>query len=218
MTKKPATAEKTGKTSAPKRAKAKKAAPGRAASKPKAEKRVKAGTSKQAAAARKAIFVDAYIANGGNASQAAIRAGYSAKSARRTGTSLTTDPHISAEIAKRARVVANKYELTSELAARSIVQELRFDPANLYDAAGNLKPITELDEDTRMALASVEFEQRGSTEAPIYVRKVKWAARAVAREQLMKHLGMFERDNLQKPAAIIMMEQITANPASRIKV
>lgn len=72
------------------------------------------------------------------------------------------DAEVSAEISRRAKEVANKYALTTELAARSIVQELTFDPAKLYDAAGNLKPITELDEDTRMALTAIEFEQIGS--------------------------------------------------------
>lgn len=181
-------------------------------------KKAKAGTSKASAADRKKAFIEAYIANGGNATAAAVTAGFAARSAHNAGARMVKDGEVSAEISKRAKAVANKYELTTELAARSIVQELRFDPANLYDAEGQLKPITELDEDTRMALSSIEFEQHGNTDAPVYVRKVKWASRATAREQLMKHLGMFERDNLQKPAAIIMMEQITANPASRIKV
>lgn len=181
-------------------------------------KKAKAGTSKVSAADRKKLFVEAYITNGGNATAAAVTAGFAVRSAHNAGARMVKDGEVSAEIRKRAQAVANKYELTTELAARSIVQELRFDPANLYDAEGNLKPITELDEDTRMALSSIEFEQHGNTAAPVYVRKVKWAARATAREQLMKHLGMFERDNLQKPAAIIMMEQITANPASRIKI
>lgn len=194
-----------------------KATPKKPAAKKPAAK-VKAGTSKVSAADRKKLFVEAYITNGGNATQAAISAGFSKASAGVRGSELVKDRKVSQEIADRAKVVANKYELTTELAARSIVQELRFDPANLYDADGNLKPITELDEDTRMALSSVEFEQHGNTEAPVYVRKIKWASRATAREQLMKHLGMFERDNLQKPAAIIMMENITKNPASRIKV
>ena len=36
----------------------------------------KAGTSKQAAADKKKLFAEAYIANGGNASEAAKSAGY----------------------------------------------------------------------------------------------------------------------------------------------
>lgn len=158
----------------------------------KTTKRVKAGTSKVEAAKRRKLFVEAYITNGGNATQAAISAGYSEKTADQQGSRLLKDVKVSADIASRAREVADKYGLTTELAARSIVQELTFDPAKLFDAEGQLKPVTDLDEDTRMALASIEFEQVGSKDAPVFVRKVKWANRAQAREQLMKHLGMFK--------------------------
>lgn len=113
------------------------------------------------------------------------------------------DAEVSALIAARAKEVANKYALTTELAARSIVQELTFDPAKLYDADGNLKPITDLDEDTRMALTAIEFEQVGSPEAPVFVRKVKWGNRSAARDHLMKHLGMFEMDNAQKAQVLL---------------
>ncbi len=163
----------------------------------------KVGTSKEATARRKARFVEVYITNGGNATQAAIEAGYAVSSAHVRGAELVKDSKVKVAIAARAKEVAKKYELTTELAARSIVQELTFDPAKLYDEKGKLKSVTALDEDTRMALASLEFEQIGSLEAPIYVRKVKWASRSIAREQLMKHLGMFEKDNTQKQPVIL---------------
>lgn len=178
-----------------------------------------AGTSRDAAAAKRKIFVEAYIANGGNATEAAKSAGYSEKTAGSMGHELLKRPEISSEIEKRAQETAKKYELTTDLVVKSIVQELTFDPAKLYQAGGQLKDITELDEDTRMALASVEFEQLGSQDAPVFVRKYKWAQRNAAREQAMKHLGMFLKDNEQKPSpTLILMEQITENPNSRIQV
>jgi phage terminase small subunit len=158
----------------------------------------KQGTSKQAAAIRRKIFIEAYITNGGNATAAAIEAGYSKKTARQQAARLLTDVDISRQIASRAEKIARKYELNTELVTKSIVQELTFDPVKLYDKDGQLKAISDLDEDTRMALASVEFEQHGSLDAPVFVRKIKWAARSQAREQAMKHLGMFERDNDQR--------------------
>lgn len=166
----------------------------------------KAGTSRAASAHRRKVFVEAYIANGGNATEAAKEAGYSAKTARQQGARLLTDVDIKEQIAARAEVVANKYELTTELAARSIYQELTFDPAKLYREDGSLKDIAELDEDTRMALTSVEFVHIGDKDAPFTVRKIKWAARYQAREQLMKHLGMFGKDNEQKAPTVILKD------------
>lgn len=167
-----------------------------------AKKPGKQGTSKEAAEIRRKIFVEAYIANGGNGKQAAIKAGFSEKTAESQASRLLRDVKVKDAIAQRAEKTAKKYELTTDLVVKSIVQELTFDPAKLYQAGGQLKDITELDEDTRMALASVEFEQMGSQDAPVFVRKYKWAARQGAREQAMKHLGMFEKDNEQKASAL----------------
>lgn len=140
-------------------------------------------------------FVQEYLIDL-NATQAANRAGY--REPNKQGPRLLVNVGIQAAIAARQQKTAKKYELTNELIIRSIVQELEFDPARLYDSEGRLLPITELPEDVRMALTSVEFEQHGSPDAPIYVRKVKWAQRHNAREQAMKHLGLFEKDNKQR--------------------
>jgi hypothetical protein len=161
-------------------------------------KKPKAGTSKEAAAARKHLFVEAYLANGGNATEAAKSAGYSPKTAYQQGPRLLKDVQVATELRARAQGLAKKYELTTDMVVRSIVQELTFDPARLYGQDGQLLPVDKLDEDTRMALVSLEAEQHGSPEAPVYVRKVKWAQRQAAREQAMKHLGMFEADNKQR--------------------
>ena len=164
--------------------------------KKKAASRPKAGTS--SVQERKKIFVEVYLANGGNATDAAIQAGYSKKTAKEQGSRLLADVNVKAQVSKRAEIVANKYELSAELAAKSIYQELTFDPAELYNDDGSLKSVKDLDKDIRMALTSVEFEEIGGKGSPITVRKVKWASRNQAREQLMKHLGMFEKDNKQK--------------------
>lgn len=49
------------------------------------------------------------------------------------------------------------------------------------------------------------FEQVGSPEAPVFVRKVKSGNRSAARDHLMKHLGMFERDNAQKAQVLLIL-------------
>lgn len=186
--------------------------------KAKPKPKAKQGTSKEAAEIRRKIFVEAYISNGGNGKQAAIKAGFSEKTAESQASRLLRDVKVKDAIAQRAEKAAKKYELTTDLVVKSIVQELTFDPAKLYQAGGQLKDITELDEDTRMALASVEFEQLGSQDAPVFVRKYKWAARQGAREQAMKHLGMFEKDNEQKASALAgLPRELVEAVASRLR-
>lgn len=154
-------------------------------------------------------FVQEYLIDL-NATAAYKRAGYVAKgnAAEVNASRLLRNAQVAAEVARRSKKVAEKYELTEELVIRSIVQELTFDPAALYGADGNLLKITDLPQDVRMALTSVEFEQHGSPESPVFVRKVKWAQRQGARDQAMKHLGMFLEDNKQKRGVESLAEEL----------
>jgi len=162
-------------------------------------KPTKNGTAKRSSEEKKLLFVEAYLSNGGNLTKAALAAGYTPKSASQQGYRMSKDHQIMSMIEQRSQVVAKKYELNTEMLIRSIVQEMEFDPASLYDENGKLKDIRDLDKDTRMALQSIEFEQRGGGEDEVItVRKVKWASRKEAREQGMRFLGMFEKDNKQK--------------------
>jgi phage terminase small subunit len=165
----------------------------------------KAGTSKEAAALRRRLFAQAYIANGGNASEAAKAAGYSPKTAGVQGHRLLKDVQVQRLIAASAEDLAKKYELTADRVVRSIVQEINFDPANLFDQHGRMKTVSEMDEDTRAALVGVEVTEevvtRGRSKTPIgtlRTAKVKWVPKQSAREQAMKHLGMFKADNVQR--------------------
>lgn len=64
-------------------------------------------------------FVEEYLIDF-NATQAAIRAGYSEKTARAIGQENLTKPYIQAEIAKRTKVTSEKLQITQE----QIIQEL----------------------------------------------------------------------------------------------
>lgn len=65
-------------------------------------------------------FCDAYIENGGNATQAAIKAGYSQKAARTTGQRMTTYDAVSAYIAERLKEVDS-----ARISSIQEIQELR---------------------------------------------------------------------------------------------
>lgn len=67
--------------------------------------RVKPGTSKEAAAKRKSDFVEAFLANNENATEAAVTAGYSPKTARQQGARLLSDVAIRAAIEMTRRTL-----------------------------------------------------------------------------------------------------------------
>jgi hypothetical protein len=76
-------------------------------------KRVKAGNGQAAAAARRNVFVQAYIANGHNATQAAITAGYSTKTAYSQGQRLLKHVEISGQLADVAQKIGEIAGLTA---------------------------------------------------------------------------------------------------------
>ena len=142
---------------------------------------------------KQACFAAAYVANGGNSAAAAATAGY----VQANATDLLRKPKVQALIAELASKAARKYDLTVELAAANIYREMTFDPACLFNTDGTAKSIHELSPDTRMALAGVEVDGN--------IVRYKWASKSAARGDLMKHLGMFERDNAQKGESLSLL-------------
>lgn len=165
--------------------------------------RVKAGTSRAAAAERRRLFIEAYIANGCNATAAAIAAGFPQRSAHVRGAELVKDRKVAGELERRRAEGLAKAKLTADEVLASLARDIRFDPAKLYRPDGSLKKIHELDEDTRLALRSVEFEEitagRGENAAVIgNTVKVKFPEKTAARDQAMRHFGLYESDNKQQ--------------------
>ncbi len=148
----------------------------------------KAGTSKQSAVRRRGLFVEAYLANGQNATQAAVAAGYSEKTAHAAGSRLFRDVEVARAIATRAEEAADKAEMTTDSVLRRVTQIASFDRRKLYRADGTALPVHELDENTAAAIS-----HEGS-HGLVPFDKLK------ALDMSMRHLGLFERDNAQRPA------------------
>lgn len=169
-------------------------------------KAVNAGTSKVAAKQRKAIFIEAYIANGANATEAAFQAGFSRKSAKQRGCELLKDPAVSAALKERGTELLAQFRLTTENVLRNLAQTLFFDPRKLFNDDGSLKSARDLDDETAQALGTLEVVEmkigQGQDVVPMYTKKLKWLDKNTAREQAMKYLGLFERDNDQAMNAV----------------
>lgn len=169
--------------------------------------KIKAGAGAASASARRTLFVEAYIANGNNATQAAIASGLSPKTAGSTGQRMLKHAEVQQKLAERQTQLAEKFSLRTEDVIRNLSQALYFDPRKLYRADGSLKAITELDDDTAAALAGLEVVEMaggakittegGLQHVAMFTKKVKWLDKNVAREQAIKHLGLYERDNEQ---------------------
>lgn len=165
--------------------------------------RGKRSSSEASAAERRKLFVEALLSNGRNATQAALAAGFSPKSAHSQGGRLLRHVEVVALLQQRSAELAQKYELTTENVIKSLAQAVHFDPRRLYRPDGTMKHPTEWDEDTAAAMSGFEvteeFAGTGKDRLHIgYTKKVKWLDKNTAREQAMKHLGLFEQDNKQR--------------------
>lgn len=157
------------------------------------------GTNDEAVAHRRMVFVEEMIQHG-NQTQAALSCGYApGKPAESAGAKLAKDETVIRMLALRRRQMLDQMKLTSEEVLRSLARAVRFDARKLFRPDGTLKAITELDDDTALALQSFEVEDIEFGRVRIgSLKKVKGCDRNQARDQAMKHFGLYEKDNSQQ--------------------
>ena len=136
-------------------------------------------------------FVQEYLIDL-NATQAAIRAGYSMKNADKIASQLLGKTRISQAIAEALERRAERTEITADMVLKQYKRLAFFDIRKLYDESGNLKPVNEWDDDTAAAVSGIETTAiQGRDDIPQVVRKVKLTDRRAALADIGKHLGMF---------------------------
>ncbi len=152
--------------------------------------------SKPGLTAKQQEFVDQYLVDL-SATQAAIRAGYSAKTAGAIGHRLLKKVEIAAAIAAAKTVRATKTGIDSEWVLRRLGEQAEADMADLYDEDGNLRHPKEWPEVWRKGLvAGVESfmvpKGQDGEGKPIYaeVRKVKLSDRTRTIELIGKHVNV----------------------------
>lgn len=111
---------------------------------------------------------------------------------------LTRIKEIQDEIAERNKISID--ECVSLLAKMA-----RFDIADVYDENGDLKPIKEIDKDSRISIEEVNTESYfdKSNKNNVLVKKLKVGNKKTAIDMLMKHLGGYEKDNNQKSTKLL---------------
>lgn len=162
-----------------------------------------------------------------NAKQAAIRAGYSARTAEVQGSRLLGYAKISAEVAKGQVKIAAKLEVTVEKIAEELVK-LGFSNMLDYirvDAGGDAYvDLTALDRDKAAAIQEVTVEdfKDGRGEGARDVRRVKFklADKRAALVDLGKYLGMFieRHEHSGKDGGPIQTQEVSALDALESRI
>lgn len=162
---------------------------------------------------KQAKFVAEYLISG-NATKAALAAGYSPKTAHVIGQENLKKPAIASFLEqKQAKIAAAQdkrleaMELTKERVAREIARLSFFDARKMFKADGTPIPINELPDDIAAGIVGLEvfeeFAGRGEDRILIgHVKKYKIADKNSALDKAAKILGMYEKDNEQPNAEL----------------
>lgn len=140
-------------------------------------------------------FVDEYLVDL-NATQAAIRAGYSQRTAASVGSENLKKPEIAAAVHAGAEKRANRAEVNAVTVLRELLRLATVDVAGAFNPDGALKPIHEIPEDIRRAIAGIEVDEivakvNGTPIVIGHTKKVKFWDKKGALDSLGKHLKLF---------------------------
>lgn len=94
----------------------------------------------------------------------------------------------------QSKPITLNFEVPKDPLLRNLYAIATFDPLSMYDKDGDVKPLKNLTDEQRMALKSYRETRDGA----VFTTHNKQAAL----ESLMKHKGLYEKDNSQKKPII----------------
>lgn len=134
-----------------------------------------------------------------NATQAAIRSGYSNDTAAVIGCENLIKPNIQARIVELKAKRLKRIELSQDDVLRVWKNAISFDVRKLFNDDGSLKKLSELDDETALAISSIDYDDvRLGNKVVGKTTKVKTLDKLKAGDSIAKYLGMYEIDNEQK--------------------
>lgn len=173
---------------------------------------------------RQEAFVREYMIDL-NGTQAAIRAGYSARTANEQAARLLADVSVRSAVEKAKAERAARTGIDADWVLRRLRDEAEADLADMYDDAGNLLPVREWPKIWRTGLVvGVETEsERDGNDAdgkPQYVtvRKVKLSERIRRIELIGKHVDVEAfRERMDVTGTLTLTELLREVEARRAK-
>jgi len=134
-------------------------------------------------------FVQEYLKDL-NATQAAIRAGYSPKSAYSTGERLLRNAEVAAAVDKGKRERSERTKVDADYVLRRLHDIDQLDVLDILDNTGNFKPISEWPKVWRQSITGVDIQEIMSGDVETVVRKIKWPDKLKTIELLGKHVDV----------------------------
>jgi phage terminase small subunit len=140
---------------------------------------------------KQALFVREYLIDL-NATQAAIRAGYSVDTAQQIGSENLSKPVIQESIQSAMEERSKRTEITADRVLREIATIAFIDIRDAFGDDGQLLPIKEMPEDIARAIGGIDHSVMGSKGEEIgLTSKIKLIDKKGALELAGKHLKLF---------------------------
>lgn len=143
---------------------------------------------------RRLRFCEEYIKDL-HGEHAAIRAGYSEKSARYQASKMLARDDVQAHIAELQQARSDRCGVQADDVIRQLVRMGFADVRKLFTPEGQLRPVHELDDDTAAAIQSIEVVTKfipGPGDEPPeveYLHKIKMIDKIKPLELIGKHMG-----------------------------
>lgn len=142
-----------------------------------------------------------------NATQAAIRAGYSLKTAQRIGSENLSKPLIAAEIQRLMDGRSNRTLVTSDRVINEIAKLAFINTQDIINEDGSLKPINEWSRDDAAAIQEITEDTIGKDDSLIITRrKVKLSDKKSNLELLGRHLKLFT-DKIEQDTTLTVIRK-----------
>ena len=135
------------------------------------------------------LFVSEYLIDL-NATQAAIRAGYSENAAKETGYENLTKPHIQDAIQEAQNKRLEKNEVNADYVLKRLIEIDEMDVVDILDDGGHIKPITQWPKSWRRTISGLDIQELMMGEVETVLRKIKWPDKVKNLELLGKHIDV----------------------------
>lgn len=161
---------------------------------------------------KQAAFVREYLVDL-NGTHAAIRAGYSPHTANEQAARLLASVSVRSHVTEALKSRAERTEIKADDVLKQVFRMTMVDPRMLVDEKGRAIPLNKLPDELAASIQGVEIKEEDGG----VVYKYKLADRNSAAEKLMKHLGLYEKDNAQTGDAIGKMLAEIHGAGSRLQ-
>ena len=138
---------------------------------------------------RQELFCREYIKDL-NGTQAAIRAGYSKKTADRMAYELLKKPEIQAFVLQSKAERVEEVKIDANYVLKRLIEIDEMDVADILDDGGDFLPIRSWPKVWRTTLSGLDIAIINSGDTEAIIKKIKWPDKVKNLELLGKHIGV----------------------------